>query len=155
MRIVPVQRLAVCARTACLPSRLGHCTNSDLTAATPGVVTTFDDDSNIATSVVSQVTINHCPSYQGSPDDLGNTSLSQSSVPSSVDHVATPTTDYQLPAPTPMAAPTFVWGNCDSDTFMHSVSAAYVHWRRNTVYTKTHIYLDKILYGFISCHVAI
>ena len=81
-----------------------------------------DDDPKIAKSVVSQATNIHRPSDQGHngfPDDLEST-LSPVAVPSSEVRVATPITEpYQLPAPSPMATPTFVWGDRDSETFMH------------------------------------
>ncbi len=47
----------------------------------------------------------------------------------------TPINAPSLPSPTPMANPSFVWGEHDAETFMHSVTAAYaevVHWRKNT-----------------------
>ena len=48
---------------------------------------------------------------------------------------ATPFDAHPLPYPTPMAGPSFVWAECDAETFAHSLSAAYtevVKWKPNT-----------------------
>ena len=47
---------------------------------------------------------------------------------------ATPINAQPLPSPLLMAAPTFMWGECDAKTFTHSLSIAYaevVHWKKN------------------------
>ena len=46
----------------------------------------------------------------------------------------TPNNAHSLPAPSPMANPSFTWGSLSAESFIKSVSSAYaevVHWRRN------------------------
>ena len=47
---------------------------------------------------------------------------------------STPVSTFDLPAFTPAAAPSFVWGNCNSASICESLKDAYdevVHWKKN------------------------
>ena len=124
--------------TNCLPTRRGHCSNTKQLPASPPRLDLHSLP--IATSPTSSAT--STPSCASS-SPAGNTALvllppapaaTLLDLPEASATPVTPISAQPLPSPSPMAAPTFVWGTCDAETFTHSLSAAYaetVHWKRN------------------------
>ena len=64
----------------------------------------------------------------------------------------TPIGAHLLPEPVPMADPSFVWGQLDAATFIHSVTSVYVeviHWRQN-IFTVPYGKAGKMLVSELS-----
>ena len=138
-------RSCVCVKagrpcTNCLPARRGHCSNTLQRTTSPPPSQPLDHNppaisSAPAPAVASPFTF--APSASGPARDAAPALLHPSASIQANDSSTTPATPINaqpLPSPLLMAAPTFMWGECDAKTFTHSLSIAYaevVHWKKN------------------------
>ena len=135
----------VCSRsdrqcTNCLPSKRGRCLNIERDSAPLGAPTDrhlhvpadqehshssiSPDPVTVVSTLVHNVTVSTDDSTPGPGLGL---QVPEATPP-------TPIGAHLLPEPVPMADPSFVWGQLDAATFIHSVTSAYaevIHWRQN------------------------
>ena len=130
-------RTCVCARanrpcSNCLPARNSHCLNIQQPLPPPNLAPPQDlqpsaiPDSASPTSPTPRST----PSSPVDDSDPTSPMTTPANLPT-----PTPPAVQPLPSPSPMATPSFVWGERDAITFSHSLEAAYaevVHWKPNT-----------------------
>ena len=141
---------------SCLPLRLGNCVNTAQnipsargTRVQPAASTTSGDSSTQETSLPpcedevspGQAPVHSSQNTQATPNSHANSSHQPQHPPSSSsNHLAT-VEPLSLPPFTPMADPTFYWGEYEAPHFIDMLNATYdeaIHWRLN---------LFKIPYG--------
>ena len=111
--------------TNCLPGRLNKCVNS----STPNSEDSSSNNSTIRQDESSAS--DHCVSEVEAP--LSNDATVSGNFTSIVTDPSS-IVEPILPAPSPIAEPTFTWGNIDSTTFIDQINEAYdeiTHWRMN------------------------